>query len=332
MRTRWLRGALGALSLATGGCFQPTDIESQDGGVVGTETDATADTGQDGHDTQSSAEASASQDGSEAEGSVDADATGNDPTSPTSADPTADTSGDAEGSRDATDPTSADPATTDPATGDPATTDPATTDPATSDPSSGDPTGDDDGRCVPQCGVQECGDDPVCGESCAGCDPGETCLDDGEWCGTEIGQPDALGFSGDVNPNVLFGHRITVAEAVDLRRFGVIADGSGTARMALFAHDGNGPSLLLAESEEMDLFAGNNESEISPLPLDPGTYWIGIVVEGTTSLERTANGDDSHELFYAVLDYDAVMPASLASDAIVNDLLYNLYVVVDDDD
>jgi len=311
--------ALGGFPLALAGCFQPTEIGHQ-GGVVGTETDATAETGQDGSDTQGTGEGSASQDGaSAAEGSADDDGTGNDPTSPTSADPTADTSDDDGGSSGAS-ATDSDP------------TDSATTDPATTDSQTGDPTGDDAGRCVPQCGVQECGNDPVCGEACAGCDAGETCLDDGEWCGTEVGQPDALGFSGDVNPNVLFGHRITIAEAVDLRRFGVIAGGSGTARMVLFAHDGSGPGLLLAESEEMDLFAGNNESEISAVPLAAGTYWIGIVVEGTTSLERTANGDDSHELFYAVLDYDAAMPASLANDAIVNDLLYNLYVVVDDDD
>ena len=117
-----------------------------------------------------------------------------------------------------------------------------------------------------------------------------------------------------------------------MRRLGVIAAGICEARLALYAHDGNGPSLLLAESDPLDLLAGNTESEISPVAIDAGTYWIGIVVQDTTALRRTANGDDSHELFYAVLDYGAVMPASLGTESIVNELLYNLYVVVDDDD
>jgi hypothetical protein len=313
------------LALVASACFQPTDIE-EDGGVVDPETDDTADTGPDGHDGADEAEASASQDGASAtEGSADDGETGNDPTSPASADPTGDDA-DTDGGADATDGA---PATDTEDTADP-TTDPATTDPATSDPTTSDPTGDE--ACMPQCGIQECGNDPVCDEPCGDCDLGETCLSNGDYCGTELGQAEDLGFSGDVNPDVLFGHRVTLAEAADLRRFGVIADGLGDARMVLYEHDGVGPSQLVAESDEIDLLAGNNEAEIAPIPLDAGTYWIGIVVQGTTAMRRTANGDDNHELFYAVLDYGAVMPASLVTDAIVNDLLYNLYIVVDDHD
>jgi hypothetical protein len=300
--------------LAAASCFQPTDIET-DGVAGGTETDGDG-TGQEGQGSQDSADASASQEGTaSAEGSADDDETGEDPTTPTTADPTADASDDdANDSSGGTDPT------------DP--TEPT----STTDPSTTDPTAEDTGRCIPQCGVQECGDDPVCGMPCAGCDLGETCLDAGAWCGTELGQPDDLGFSGDVNPNVLFGHRFTIAESATVRRLGVIAAGIGEARLVLYAHDGSGPGLLVAESDPLDLLAGNTESEISPVAIDAGTYWIGIVVQDTTALRRTANGDDSHELFYAVLDYGAVMPASLGTESIVNELLYNLYVVVDDDD
>jgi hypothetical protein len=55
-------------------------------------------------------------------------------------------------------------------------------------------------------------------------------------------------------------------------------------------------------------------------------------VEALTPLRRTAVGDDTHEQFYSVVDFDAVMPASLDDEVVINDLLYNLYVVVDDDD
>lgn len=318
MHTRRVRGVLVGSILAAASCFQPTEIETD--GVAGdSETDGDG-TGQEGQSSDDTAEAGASQDGTaSAEGSADADGTGDDPTSPTTADPTVDASDD-DASESGTDPSDA------------TATDASATDPSdTTDPTAED-TGDDTGRCVPQCGTQECGDDPVCGTPCAGCDIGETCLDAGAWCGTELGQPDDLGFSGDVNPNVLFGHRFTIAETATVRRLGVIAAGIGEARLVLYDHDGNGPSLLLAESDPLDLLAGNTESEISPVAIDAGTYWIGIVVQDTTALRRTANGDDSHELFYSVLDYGAVMPASLGTESIVNELLYNLYVVVDDDD
>jgi hypothetical protein len=321
MHTRRVRGVLVGSMLAAASCFQPTDIPADD--VAGdSETDGD-DTGQEGQGSQDSADASASQEGTaSAEGSADDDETGEDPTTPTTADPTADASdddaNDSSGGTDPTAPTSA--------TDSESATDPSTTDPTAED------TGDDTGRCIPQCGVQECGDDPVCGMPCAGCDLGETCLDAGAWCGTELGQPDDLGFSGDVNPNVLFGHRFTIAESATVRRLGVIAAGIGEARLVLYEHDGSGPGLLVAESDPIDLLAGNTESEVSPVAIDAGTYWIGIVVQDTAALRRTANGDDSHELFYAVLDYGAVMPASLGTESIVNELLYNLYVVVDDDD
>ncbi len=322
MHTGRARGVLVGSILATASCFQPTDIETDD--VAGdSETDGDG-TGQEGQGSEDTTGASASQDGTaSAEGSADADGTGDDPTSPTTADPTVDASDD-DASESGTDPTDA--TATEPTSGDPTTTD----DPTTSDPTTDDPT--DSGECMPQCGTQECGNDPVCGEACGACDAGETCLDDGDWCGTEYGQPDDLGFSGNVNADVLFGHRFTLAEAVELRRFGVLAGGVGSARMALFAHDGGGPGLLVAESEVMDLAAGANESDVDPVALAAGTYWIGIVVEAVTPLRRTAIGDDTHEQFYTVVDFDAVMPASVDDDVVFNDLLYNLYVVVDDDD
>jgi sulfatase modifying factor 1 len=63
--------------------------------------------------------------------------------------------------------------------------------------------------CTPECGIRECGPDPVCGTSCGDCDPGETCNAAGQCvggctpeCGTrECGPDPVCGTScGDCDP------------------------------------------------------------------------------------------------------------------------------------
>jgi hypothetical protein len=222
-------------------------------------------------------------------------------------------------------------ATTD-ATGGVDTTGATDTSDPTSAESSTDPTASSSTgnmQCEPACGALVCGDDPVCGESCGACDAGETCNDQGAYCGLELGWPDDFGFTGDVNADVLFGHRVTLPAAATLRRFGVIAGGNGTVRMGLYTQ-ANGPDDLVAQSGEFDVIAGSNESSIDGVALVAGDYWIGVIAGASVPLRVTAPGDDSHEQFYALHSYDDALPPTLTTETVVNDYRYNLYVVVDD--
>lgn len=183
---------------------------------------------------------------------------------------------------------------------------------------------------MPQCDALACGADPACGESCGDCEPNETCLDDGAYCGAEYGYGDDFGYSNLANPDVMFGHRFTLPVAATLERFGVLAGAAGNVRMALYTHDGGGPAALVAQSGEFAVLAGSNEHAVAEVALVPGDYWIAIVLEASTSLRSTDLDDDAHEMFYALMSYDSAFPASSTSDALINSVLFNLYVVVDD--
>lgn len=305
------------------GCFDPTDrdvIGMNDGSGAtdgGQDSDPGGDTGvDDGNDSAASSAVDDTGDATDGDPSTDPTS---DPTTGPSTDATSDPSTDA--TADPSDPT-ADP------TGASATTDPTDpTDASTSDDPTDPSTGE--GGCVPACGGAVCGDDPVCGESCGSCDFGETCLDAGDYCGLEYGFPDDFGFTGDVNGDVLFGHRFSLPTAATLKRFGVVAGGGGTVRMVLYAHN-NGPQALIAQSPEMVVVAGSNEEPIGDVALAAGDYWIGLISQGSTPLRVTGPGDDSYELFYALQSYDDPFAAPLTTESIVNDYRYNLYVVVDD--
>ncbi|HET6585880.1 MAG TPA: hypothetical protein VFG69_20630, partial [Nannocystaceae bacterium] len=248
------------------GCFDPT--ENDDGSASG------ASATDDGHGSDPTGDPGVD-DGSGSSPSDTADVTG-DATdggghgTTGASDPTADPTGGPTDPTDTGDPTD----TSDPTdTGDPTVTGDPTT--ATSDPTdTGEPTdptdpSTSDGGCVQACGGAVCGDDPMCGESCGSCDFGETCLDAGDYCGREYGFPDDFGFTGDVNGDVLFGHRFTLPAAATLKRFGVVAGGGGTVRMVLYAHNG-GPQALVAQSSEMVLVAGSNEEPIADVALAAG--------------------------------------------------------------
>ncbi len=117
------------------------------------------------------------------------------------------------------------------------------------------------------------------------------------------------------------------------RRLGVIAGGAGAeVRMALYGHDGSGPSNRIVQTGAVMLYAmGDNEFDVGATELMPGDYWVMLHTNGPAPLRRTPNLDNNYEIAVrGGVPFGDGFPMDMNDEMVVMDYRYNLYMVVED--
>jgi len=194
----------------------------------------------------------------------------------------------------------------------------------------GESTGPGD-PCEPVCAGLACGDQEMC--NCGMCSAMATCADDQSYCGLPVGFYNPFADQAQVFGEVQLGFRFQIFENRTVRRLGVIAGGAGAeVRMALYGHDGNGPSNRIVQTGAVMLYAmGNNEFDVGATELAPGDYWVMLHTNGPAPLRRTPNLDNNYEIAVrGGIPFGDGFPMSMTDEMVVTDYRYNLYMVVED--
>ncbi|HLK37603.1 MAG TPA: hypothetical protein VKU41_12675 [Polyangiaceae bacterium] len=114
----------------------------------------------------------------------------------------------------------------------------------------------------------------------------------------DVGWPNATSSTLTLSGNILYLFRLpALANSAILNTFGVVGTAAGTAaKLVLYADNGSGtaPSgaAVAATSNPLNLVSGAGEQTASPgnVMLSAGTvYWLGIVVNATTTISATAD-------------------------------------------
>jgi hypothetical protein len=130
------------------------------------------------------------------------------------------------------------------------------------------------------------------GDYCVGAFPSSTCVTP-----QALGEYVDLGGASSKSSGFLSGQAITVAATSTLRSFGLITRQSGTnVSLGLYTDVGGNPSVLVASAQFAALVvAGRVEfpavaSGGGSLTLAPGTYWIMVMYDNTTSVAAAPAG------------------------------------------
>lgn len=185
--------------------------------------------------------------------------------------------------------------------------------------------------CEPVCAGLACGDQEMC--SCGECNAMATCSDDQSYCGLPVGFYNVFADQTQVFGEVQLGFRFQIFENRTVRRLGAIAGGAGAeVRMALYGHDGNGPSNRIVQTGAVMLYAeGNNEFDVGATALAPGDYWVMLHTNGPAPLRRTPNLDNNYEIAVrGGIPFGDGFPMDMNDEMVLMDYRYNLYMVVED--
>jgi len=133
------------------------------------------------------------------------------------------------------------------------------------------------------------------------CGAGDYCV--GAFPGSACATPQALGYYTDLTgassktSGFLSGQSISVTATSTLRAFGLITRQTGTnVSLGLYTDVGGNPSALVASAQYGALVvAGRVElpgvaAAGSSLTLAPGTYWIMVMYDNTTSVAAAPSG------------------------------------------
>lgn len=185
-----------------------------------------------------------------------------------------------------TDPGPTDPGPTDEGRPDTEPTDPGPTDPGPTDPGPTDP-GQEDVPCVPNCGTQECGNDPVCDEPCGECDETEVCnlqnMCDLK-CDWETDKPTSWSPSGVVN------YLQTPASKTDAGAvcFDYTGEGTGDSALAGLAGQVNPPLVDAIEGGDIGIiFEFADVADFS----NSGTFQLNGLLGASTAEPPVLGGE-----------------------------------------
>lgn len=109
-------------------------------------------------------------------------------------------------------------------------------------------------------------------------------------CELAMGNTSDTGENQSLDPNLLYAVPVTVSETVTLRRLGLVAGAAASGvRLMLYADSGGPAGLLAGSLTGHSVALGRNEYNVdypaSPPILTPGTYWLAILVQSSTSLD-----------------------------------------------
>ncbi|MCH9686011.1 MAG: hypothetical protein K0V04_31540 [Deltaproteobacteria bacterium] len=201
---------------------------------------------------------------------------------------------------------------------------------------SGASTSGEPGICV----GQSCGTDPNTGVDCGFCArPGAQflgCIEALWYCGVKVGYWEPYESSGEMFGEIQIGRPIELARPATLRAVGLVAQAGGDpVRMAIYDEDpvDLAPGNRLAALGPQELGAGDNEFQVAPMELTPGRYWVILHTSANILVPRTADDDINYETMQRLgIPFNAAdpFPQPMAGDTIVDDLGYNLYMVVEE--